>query len=118
MKSISEQISDKQNYLLNKSDCLYPDELSRIGMDLAVLLSSVGAEEASREITCNMVMKLLMDNDSKMTKSKAEVMMKCQEEYESFRKVRAVRISLEEIIKMIKIRIRALQNEEQITKNI
>ena len=125
MKTIEEQekylidtITEKQKKLLKDSDCLYPDELSRIGMELAVLLSSLGVVEASREITCNMVMKLIMDNDPKMTKSKAEVMMKCQEEYESFRKVRAVRISLEEIIKMIKIRIRALQNEEQITKNI
>jgi len=125
MKTIEEQekylidtITEKQKKLLKDSDVLYPDELSRIGMELAVLLSSLGVVEASREITCNMAMKLLMDNDLKMTKSKAEVIMKCQEEYEEYRKVKACRCSLEETIKMIKVRIRTLMSEEQIIKHI
>jgi len=113
MKSISEQISEKQNYLLSKSDCLYPDELSRIGMELAVLLTNVGMEEAEREIKCNKRLKEIMTED--ISVAKAEAIMKSEEVYFNYRQVKAVRVSLEETIKMIKVRIRALQNEREVT---
>lgn len=117
VKTISEQISEKQNYLLKNSDRLYPEELSQIGMELAILLGNTGIAEADKEIVCNMAMKLLMESE-KMTKSKAEVIMKTGQEYEEYRRVRACRISLEETIKMIKVRIKTLMSEKDIINNI
>jgi len=93
---------------------LAPHECAEYANVLASLLSTILEKEAEAEGLCNMYKVTLLDDpDNDYSVAETDTRMKATKEYQEYRKVRAMRIGVEETIKTLKKRIEAVTFEER-----
>ena len=87
------------------------DEASRALIELTSLLSTVGEAIVELEKAYNMVKIETMQENEKMPISKVEVLAKARKEYTDLRHAQELQKSMQEVIRSLKYRQRALAGE-------
>jgi len=112
-ETVREIVSKHQDKILNNVDNLPPAELERIGLELAVLLTNINDEVARLEAECIRFKRdeLLKHENIKMSNVMADTMMMAEPIYEEMKKTKGLISSVEEIIRLIKFRLKRLEYE-------
>lgn len=111
--TISEQINDLINTIRPRVAQMLPPECSQHQLDLALLLPSLGVLEAEADSECKKIQFEFMREGHNV--SAAKVAMEATDPYLAYRKIHLTRLAVEEVIKSLKARIKALTTEEQFT---
>jgi len=111
MKGVRERIQDIKLRLLDTKP-IDKSELSRMGIELAALLINVGDMKAQTEQEAYQLKKDWIVNDD-CSDTKAETFMRASNQWLEYRKVKVLYDSGLELLQMIKIKIRDVEDEFQ-----
>lgn len=87
-------------------------------MTLSVLVATVGIKEAQAEQDCIKIKARMLSADKDLSDAKADTYMKATDEYLHYRTVKALGLSLIEIIRMVKKRLEVLGREWETSPRI
>jgi len=116
-KTVTQQINEIQSTILVNLDKMFQDELTKYATKLSVLMANIGQEVAERESKYRQEFAKIAKDTPTLSAAKVEILALATEEHLSWKKAKAVELSVLETIKALKSRSNALMNEYKVVNN-